>query len=77
MRRGVFIALAALAVFSSCGLDMPGMPDGRGEFVITVADTSGLLPGSVAGVPFYLDSTEVSIDSRTNVFTAMATTNAA
>ncbi len=77
MRRGVFIALAALALFSSCGLDMPGMPDGRGEFVITVADTSGLLPGSVAGVPFYLDSTEVNIDSRTSVFTATTTTNAA
>jgi len=77
MRRGVFIAIAALAVFSGCGLDVPITPDGRGEFIITVADTSGLLPGSVAGVPFYLDSTEVKIDSRTSVFTATTTTNAA
>ncbi|MGD1047361.1 MAG: DUF4876 domain-containing protein [Candidatus Krumholzibacteriaceae bacterium] len=77
MRRGTFIAVAALVLFSSCGQEMPGMPDGRGEFTVTVADTSGLLPGSVAGIPFPLDSAEVKIESRTSVYTATATTNTA
>ncbi|MGD1047360.1 MAG: DUF4876 domain-containing protein [Candidatus Krumholzibacteriaceae bacterium] len=61
----------------SCGLERPMAPDGRGELTLTVADTSGLLPGSVEGVPFYLDSTEVRIESQTQIFTASRMTNPA
>ncbi|MDD4856533.1 MAG: DUF4876 domain-containing protein [Candidatus Krumholzibacteria bacterium] len=79
MRRLVccMAAAASLAALSGCGLDMPGMPDGRGTFLVTVADTSGLFPGSVAGEPFYLDSVEVRLDSRTHMFGAVQTTNEA
>jgi hypothetical protein len=73
MIRTVGICLVVgtlLAVFSGCGLDIPGMPDGRAALVVTVADTSGFLPGSVPGERFYVDSAEVRIESRTHIFTA-------
>ena len=71
MRQIIGISVAAApALFSGCGLEVPSMPDGRGTLIVTVADTSGFLPGSVPGEPFYLDSTEVSIESRTHIFTA-------
>jgi hypothetical protein len=69
------IAAVSIALLSGCGLDLPGMPDGRGTFVVAIVDTSGLVPGSVPGVPFFLDSTEVKIEGRTNLFEAVQTTD--
>jgi hypothetical protein len=71
MKRIMGIAvLTSPAVFSGCGLDMPVMPDGRAAIIVTVADTSGFLPGSIPGERFYVDSAEVRIESRTHIFAA-------
>ena len=66
--------LAAPAVFSGCGVDVPGMPDGRAALVVTVADTSGYLAGGVPGERYLVDSAEVRIESRTHIFTAVQMT---
>ena len=50
MSRSIIVAIvASLALLSGCGLDIPSVPDGRGRIVVTVADTSGFLPGSILG----------------------------
>jgi hypothetical protein len=71
---GICSICALLALASGCGLDLPDSPDGRGGIVIAVADTSGFMAGSVPGERFYLDSAEVSIESRTHDFSAQQTT---
>jgi hypothetical protein len=63
------LAMLSLACLAGCGVDRPWMPEGGGTFVIAIADTSGLFPGSVPGQPFYLDSTEVKLECRTSFFT--------
>lgn len=69
------IAFASLALAAGCGREIPDMPDGRGAIVVTVTDTSGFFPGSVFGEPFSVDSAHVSLESRTHIFTATATTS--
>jgi len=64
------------AIISSCGVDKPFLPDGRASLVVMVADTSGIVPGSVKGVPFFLDSTEVRIQARSQVFVDAQITSA-
>jgi hypothetical protein len=71
------VAIAVSAIFSSCSVERLLIPDGRGELIVTVDDTPGLLPGSIEGVPFYLDSTSVKIELQTQIFTASQVTNAA
>jgi hypothetical protein len=68
--RICLVVIAALWICAGCGRDIPNAPDGRGVLVVTVADTSGFLPGGVSGERFYVDSAEVSIESRTHAFTA-------
>jgi hypothetical protein len=72
MKRNIvgIAVLVAPAAFLSCGVDTPGMLDGRAALVVTVADTSGFLPGSIPGERFLVDSAEVRIESRTHIFTA-------
>lgn len=77
MRKGLSVAIAAPVIFSSCGVERPLMPDGQGKLILTVADMLGLLPGSIEGVPFYLDSTSVKIELQTEIFTGSKVTNAA
>jgi hypothetical protein len=62
--------LLASFVAAGCGRERPGGPDGAGTIVVAVTDTSGFFPGSVLGEPFFMDSTDVSIQSRTHIFTA-------
>ncbi len=76
MKRAVVGAvLGGIAASAGCGVDKPFLPDGRASIVIMVADTSGILPGSIKGVPFFLDSAEVRIQSRNHLFTAAAVTS--
>lgn len=71
MSRIIPLALLAAAVLSAgCGKEPPGAPDGAGTIVVAVTDTSGFFPGSVLGEPFFVDSAEVSIQSRTHIYTA-------
>ncbi len=76
MRRAIAILALALALAAGCGRERPDDPDGKGMIVITAVDTSGFFVGSELGVPFMLDSAEVSIEGRTNIFTATGLTNA-
>jgi hypothetical protein len=77
MRRTILaIALCALAACAGCGIDKPWLPDGRASLVIMVADTSGIVPGGVKGVPFFLDSTEVRLQARNQQFLTSKITSA-
>lgn len=69
-------ALICIACVSllACSEDMPGAPDGRGTVTVMVVDSSGLLPGSVPGVPFALDSAEVRLKSRSHEFNTLTYT---
>jgi len=67
--------LFALALGAGCAIDKPFDPDGRASLVIMVADTSGIVPGSVRGEPFFLDSTEVRIQARNQVYLASRVTS--
>ena len=72
---GIYVAAGALfAACWGCGVDIPGKPDGRAALVVTVADTSGFLPGSVPGERYLVDSAEVRVESRTHIFTAVQMT---
>ena len=55
---------------------MPGTPDGNGVVSVVVMDSSGIFPGTVAGVPTPLDSAEVSLKSRSHEFSLIAYTDA-
>jgi hypothetical protein len=78
MKQSLALLLAAClgAVLSACGVDKPWEPDGQAGLVIMVADSAGIVPGSVKDVPFFLDSTEVRIQARNQQFTAAAMTSA-
>ena len=67
--------LACLALAPGCGREMPGLLDGAGTIVVTVIDTSGFFPGSLAGDTVLVDSASVSLESRTHVFTKQTATN--
>jgi len=69
-RCSVILLLAAAALAMGCGKQRPDEPDGAGTIVVAVTDTSGFFPGSVLGEPFFMDSTEVSLQSRTHIFTS-------
>jgi hypothetical protein len=75
MKRAIaMIAVAGLAGIFGCGRETPDQPDGKGTIVVTVIDTSGFFPGSVGGDSFAVDSVHVSVESRTNIFTAATIT---
>ncbi len=69
-KRIFAIVLAAAALAAGCGKERPDRLDGTGTIVVAVTDTSGFFPGSVLGEPFFMDSVEVSVQSRTHMFTA-------
>lgn len=69
-KRIFAIVLAAAALAAGCGKERPDRLDGTGTIAVAVTDTSGFFPGSVLGEPFFMDSTEVSVQSRTHMFTA-------
>jgi len=65
MRRIVIAALFVVsAILAGCGTDMPSVPDGGAKVTVTIADTSGLLPGGTPGVPLYLDSADPTVWER-------------
>jgi hypothetical protein len=66
--------MVAAILLSACGVDMPGKPDGEGMIYVTIADTSGIISG-LPGVPCYLDSVEVGLQSRTHTFAVTAMTD--
>lgn len=69
------IALTVLAgLLGGCGVDVPGIPDGRSALVVAVVDTAGMYPGGVPGEPWPVDSAEVSVESRTHMYAARAMT---
>jgi len=74
-RALALLALAGLALSSGCGKEMPPLPDGEGAIVVTVIDTSGFFPGSVAGDTVLVDSAQVSLESRTHIFTLQTVTD--
>jgi hypothetical protein len=69
------IVFAAIVLVAGCGGKRPDDPDGGGTIVAAVMDTSGFFPGSALGVPFPVDSAEVSLQGRTNIFAAIGVTN--
>jgi hypothetical protein len=69
------LVLMTLMLGAGCGREIPNRPDGKGTIVIAAIDTSGFFPGSALGEPYYMDSTEVSIQSQTHIFTANAMTD--
>ncbi len=74
MRGNLHLAIAISAVFlAGCGVDMPGTPDGNGRVYVSIVDTSGYISGE-PGVPCYVDSAEVSIQSRTHQFATVQLT---
>lgn len=73
-RTIIYMILACAVIFAACGVEMPGRPDGDGVIIVTVADTSGFISG-FPGVPLYLDSAEVNLQSRTHSFTVTAMTD--
>jgi hypothetical protein len=76
-RIAISIACAALIFFvTGCGEDMPASVDGNGRLTFMVVDTTGLLPGGTPGTPMPLDSTEVSLKSRSHEFSVMKQTDA-
>jgi len=74
MKRAIATVLAASALAAGCGKERLDRLEGVGTIVVAVTDTSGFFPGSVLGEPFFMDSTEVSVQSRTHMFTASRTT---
>jgi len=68
--------LCALALGAGCGVEKPYLPDGRASLVIMVVDTSGIIPGSVTGEPYLIDSTEVRLQARNQELYATSRTNA-
>ncbi len=66
--------ILAAALAGGCGKDLPEYPEGSATIAVAVADTSGFFSGSVLGEPFFVDSAEVSIQSRTHLFTETVTT---
>jgi len=76
MRRAIIAAaLCALGLGMGCGVEKPWLPDGRGSLVIMVADTSGIVPGSIKGKPFLLDSAEVRVQARNQQFLTSSVTS--
>jgi len=69
------LTLVTLVLSAGCGRERPDMPDGAGTVIVSVADTSGFFPGSVLGEEFYIDSTDVSIESRSHIFVTTGMTN--
>jgi hypothetical protein len=77
MKRNILIiAILTVAVIGACGREMPESPDGGGVVSVVVMDSSGIFPGTVAGVPTPLDSAEVSLKSRTHELNILAYTDA-
>jgi len=70
----MFAALL-VALFGACGIEKPYLPDGRASLVIMVADTSGIILGSVTGEPFFIDSTEVRLQARNQEYNVASETN--
>jgi hypothetical protein len=76
MSRSITVlAIVALALAAGCAREKPVDPDGSGTIVVTAMDTTGFFPGSALGQPFPMDSAEVSIQGRTNVFATTGVTN--
>ena len=77
MKRNILIiAILTVVVIGACGREMPDSPDGGGVVSVVVMDSSGIFPGTVAGVASPLDSAEVSLKSRTHELNIMAYTDA-
>jgi hypothetical protein len=77
MKRNILIvAILAVAVIGACAREMPESPDGNGMVSVVVMDSSGIFPGTVAGVLSPLDSAEVSLKSRTHELNILAYTDA-
>jgi len=76
MRQVTFAVLASL-VFAllGCGNDMPQNPDGDRFISVVVADTTGTIPGSTPGEPYFLEGAQVSLDSRTHQYQAVTETD--
>ena len=76
MRQVTFAVLASL-VFTllGCGNDMPQNPDGDRFISVVVADTTGTIPGSTPGEPYFLEGAQVSLDSRTHQYQAVTETD--
>jgi len=66
----------AAALVAACANEMPSTPDGNGWVTVVIADSSGLGPGGVAGVPMPVDSAEVSLRARTHEMSLVAFTDA-
>ncbi len=77
MKRDILITLILVAaVMGACAREMPVTPDGNGVVSVVVVDSSGIFPGTVAGVPSPLDSAEVTLKSRTHELNILAYTDA-
>ena len=72
----VLLAVTLAAFIGACAREMPVIPDGNGVVSVVVVDSSGIFPGTVAGVPSPLDSAEVSLKSRTHELNILAYTDA-
>ncbi len=72
----VLMAVTLAAFIGACAREMPVTPDGDGVVSVVVVDSSGIFPGTVAGVPSPLDSAEVSLKSRTHELNILAYTDA-
>jgi hypothetical protein len=67
LRRCILLFLLFPVVFpAGCAVEPPTTPDGAGSITVVVVDTSGIMPGSVAGEPFAVDSTSVSLKSKSH-----------
>ena len=75
MKRPFMIVFVAIVLVAGCGEERPDDPDGGGTIVAAAMDTSGFFPGSALGVPFPVVGAEVSLQGRTNIFTAAGVTN--
>lgn len=74
-RASVIILLCAAALAAGCGKEEPVVPDGEATIVIAAADTSGAFPGSVQGELFPMQEAQVTIESRSHVYTGSAETD--
>jgi len=75
-RNILIISILTAAVIGACAREMPESPDGNGMVSVVVMDSSGIFPGTVAGVPSPLDSAEVSLKSRSHELNIIAYTDA-
>jgi hypothetical protein len=75
-RKLLFLVLAPAVIAVGCAVEPPNAPDGGGSVTVVVVDSSGIFPGSAPGVPFAVDSTNVSLKSKSHEFVLQGITSA-